>query len=251
MRIYVFALPRLLYKLYFGAVFYLLAILFFPFFLVAYNTTKPLENGLKLKRVWSKLIQFFVAVPLQIESKENFPNNSGYLVVSNHASYLDIILMFGIVPGNFVFMGKSELLSWPFLSYVFGKTDIPVNRMNMKQAQKALNEAAIKLKENISIIIFPEGTMPEGAPKMGRFKSGAFRLAAEQNVPVVPITFVNNWKLFSDHTDCFRRGKPGTAKVIVHKPIYPKGNSREDVVNLCNEAFELIDSKIDKHDPHR
>jgi 1-acyl-sn-glycerol-3-phosphate acyltransferase len=251
MRVYAFALTRFLYKLYFGAVFYVFAILFFPFFIIAYNTSKPIENGLTLKRLWTKCIQLFVFVPLKIEGKECFPKQSGYVVVSNHASYLDIILMFGVVPGNFVFMGKSELLGWPFLSYVFGKTDIPINRVDMRQAQQAVEKAAQKLKEGVSVIVFPEGMMPETSPEMARFKSGAFRLSVEQNVPIVPITFVNNWKLFSDHTDYFRRGKPGLSKVYVHEPLFPKENSRQEILYLQEECYRLIDSKIDKYDPHR
>lgn len=235
-----------LYKLYFGLVFYILAIVFFPFFVVAYNTKKPLENGLKLKRLWTKLIQFFVLVPIKIEGKNHFPKEGGFIVVSNHASYLDIILMFAVVPHKFVFMGKSELLNWAFLSYVFGKTDIPVNRTSLSSAKQSMATAAKMLEYNISIIIFPEGTMPPSSPEMDSFKHGAFKLAVEQNVPIVPISFCNNWKLFSDHIEFFRRGRPGVSKVFVHPPLFPKGDSKEDLISLRDEAFKLIDSKIDK-----
>lgn len=235
-----------IYKLYFGIIFFCLAILFFPFFFVAYNSKTPLESGLVLKRFWTKCIQFFCVVPIKIEGIEHFPSKGGFVVASNHASYLDIILMFSIVPHSFVFMGKAELLTWPFLSYVFGKTDIPVDRINRTNAKKSLDIAANKLQSSISVIIFPEGTMPDCSPEMARFKNGAFKLAQEQNVPIVPITFVNNWALFSHHAEFFKRGKPGVSKVIVHSPIFCSGNSREDLVNLREQTFKIIDSKIQK-----
>ena len=106
--------------------------------------------------------------------------------------------------------------------------------------------AASRLKENVSIIIFPEGGMHLTAPEMTRFKNGAFKLAQEQKVPIVPITFINNWKLFSDHTDVWRRGKPGLSKVFVHSPVKCNGYSREDLVNLREAVFHIIDSKIQK-----
>ena len=218
----------------------------FPFFVWAYNSKSPLENGLKLKRFWAKTLQVFCFVPIKIEGVESFPKQGGFIVVSNHFSYLDIILMFRIVPHNFVFMGKAELLSWPFLSYVFGKTDIPIDRISRSSAKKSIEMAKERLKENVSIIIFPEGGMPLTAPTMDRFKNGAFKLAQEQNVPIIPVSFINNWKLFSDHTDIWRRGKPGLSKVFVHSPIQCKGDSREDLVNLREEVFQIIDSKIQK-----
>lgn len=183
---------------------------------------------------------------MRIEGKQNFPKQGGFIVVSNHASYLDIILMFGIVPHQFVFMGKAELLTWPFLSYVFGKTDIPVDRISRTSAKQSIKMAEEKLHSGISIIIFPEGGMPPTSPEMVRFKNGAFKLAQEQNVPIIPITFINNWKLFSDHTDIWRRGKPGVSKVFIHSPIKAKGHSKEDLVNLREDVFKIIDSKIEK-----
>ena len=241
-----FAPIRFLYKLYFAIVFFSVAIIMYPFFFWAYNSKQPLENGLKLKRIWSRTMQILCFIHMRIKGKNHFPNKGGFVVVSNHTSYLDIVLMFGIVPHNFVFMGKSELLSWPFLSYVFGKTDIPVDRTSISSAKESIQMAEKRLKKNVSIIIFPEGGMPPSSPEMGRFKNGAFKLAVEQNVPIIPITFVNNWKLFSDHTDVWKRGMPGVSKIIIHSPIKAKGNSREDLVNLRQEAFQIIDSKIQK-----
>ena len=246
LKMKLFAPIRFLYKLYFGIVFFVVATLMFPFFVVAYNGKHPLKSGLRLKRIWSKLLQILCCVPMKIEGLEHFPNKGGFIVVSNHASYLDIILMFGIVPHNFVFMGKAELLTWPFLSYVFGKTDIPVDRVSRSSAKKSIEMAQKYLSENVSIIIFPEGGMPASSPEMARFKNGAFKLAQECNVPIVPLTFVNNWKLFSDHTDVWRRGQPGVSKVFVHPPVKVSGNFREDLVNLREEVFNIIDSKIQK-----
>ena len=92
-------------------------------------------------------------------------------------------------------MAKAELMNWPLFGIFFKKkTDIAVHRSHKKMASQALIEADATIKEGISVAFFAEGTIPRNTPQLGAFKNGAFKIAIENQVPIVPITFVSNWR---------------------------------------------------------
>ncbi len=142
-------------------------------------------------------------------------------------------------------MGKHELLKWPLLGLFFKKEmDIAVNRTNKIEAVKSLIKVGNKLEDGWSVVIFPEGTMPQHAPQLLEFKNGAFSLAIKKQVPIVPVTFLTNWKLFSDHAQVFQRGRPGVSKVIIHAPIETKGMTEQDLVPLREQVFNTINNAL-------
>ena len=98
----------------------------------------------------------------------------------------------------------------------------------------------------MSLILYPEGTMSLTAPEMGEFKSGAFKLAVDTQVPILPVTFLNNYKLMRGSG--FKYGSlPGTMRAYFHAPIETKGlSSAEDIENLSKRVFDIIDSKLEK-----
>ena len=94
------------------------------------------------------------------------------------------------------------------------------------------------------IALFPEGTIPYSAPKMKGFKNGAFKLAVDKQVPVVPVTWVNNYRRFGEPSDIWSGGHPGIAKVVVHEAIHPRDFGPEDSIPLRQETFRVIDSAL-------
>lgn len=241
---YLLAPFHLIYKLYFAVIFIASLLVFFPLFLIVLQFKNGFKVAFGLKRVWSKTIEILCFVPLSIKGKHHFPAHAPYVIVANHASYLDIILMYGVIPHQFKFLGKVEVLKTPLLSYVFGKMDIPVDRSNHRKALESINRCKDAIDEGYSIAIFPEGGMPAGAPKLHRFKNGAFKLAIEKQVPVVPITFQTNYYLFYDHTDLFTNGRPGIARTVVHPPIDTTGMTADDLLSLRNQTFRTINSAL-------
>jgi 1-acyl-sn-glycerol-3-phosphate acyltransferase len=141
-------------------------------------------------------------------------------------------------------MGKYELLRWPLVRIFFKGMDIAVNRGSHVEAAKAFRRAAQAIDEGACIAIFPEGTIPHTAPRMKHFKDGAFKLAIEKQVPIVPITFVNHWKLFGDPQDPLSRGRPGVSRVVVHPSIATTGMGDADLVGLRNRVFETIQAPL-------
>lgn len=145
-------------------------------------------------------------------------------------------------------MGKAELLKVPFFRRFFHKMNIPVNRKSHVASHKAFLRAASDIDRKISITLFPEGTIHHHGPVMGRFKNGPFRLAIEKQVPIVPVTFMDNWLLLPD--DYYRRvGHPGTARVIIHKPIETKGMTEADLEALKENVYRVISAPLEKEYP--
>ena len=207
------------------------------------------RNALILKQVWSKFICVFVLIKVQVDNADGFPKDAPYIVCANHASYLDILLMFLILPDDFSFLGKAEVLKWPIINVFFLKgVDIPVYRGSVKRAKECLDLADMALKEGRSIAIFPEGGMDINNHKLRRFKNGAFKLAIDNQVPIVPIAFLNNWRLFSDHVDLLGSGSPGVAKIKIHKAIGPGSKSYEDLVSLREKTYNIIETALEEYE---
>ncbi len=230
---------RLLYKVYFGIIYIISGVLLYPYFVLALRGDRKFQRAVQVKKIWSKVICICCLIRVKIINQENFPSTGPYIVCANHASYLDIIVMYRIIPHDFAFLGKAEVLSWPIINIFFKRgIDIPVFRNNRKKAAESLLKAKEALKAGRSVAIFPEGKMQNHPPKMERFKNGAFSMALEQDISIVPITFQNNYQLFSDHVDLFGAGSPGLAKIIIHPTIQVTEST--DLVTLRNQTYDII-----------
>lgn len=235
---------RLLYKVYFLLVFLVLAIPMYPLFYFLLRNDKRIHQAFKLKKIWANILLFFTGIKVSKRNTISLPKTP-YVICANHASYLDIVVMFVIIPETFLFLGKAELLKWPIIRIFFRNMDIPVDRTNSIKARQSIELTKEAVQKGFSIAIFPEGLIPtEGIPKMKPFKRGAFVLAVSQQVPIVPITFSTNWKLFATESDLFGPGRPGIAEVIFHEPIPTKGKTEKDIRQLMKETFVAIDKGL-------
>lgn len=138
-------------------------------------------------------------------------------------------------------MGKSELETWPIFNLFF-KTgmNILVDRSNKLGAAKAFLKASKALDRGESIVIFPEATIPSDTPKLKEFKDGAFSLAIKKQVPIVPVTFTNNFNLLKSGGFFKSRALPGLAPVIVHPPIITTAMTPEDLISLREQCYYTI-----------
>jgi len=142
-------------------------------------------------------------------------------------------------------MGKEELLDNLVLGFFFRTIDITVNRDSKMSGFRAFKSAAEKLKEGISVIIFPEATIPDDyPPKLNAFKNGAFRLAIELKVPILPITSLDTWKVLWD-TGKEHGSRPGICDIFVHKPIETAHLTLDDADKLRDEVYEIIKNKLE------
>lgn len=174
-----------------------------------------------------------------------------YIIIANHTSYLDIFFMYSILPKHpFLFLGKGEILNYPIIRAYFKGLNIPVHRKNRGKAATSFSLAKKAVQDGWSLVIFPEGGIPDTLnPQMIPFKRGAFRLAKALSIPIVPVTFTNNYVLFSDPEDFLGLARPGTSRVYIHPHVSKERVqelNEEELVNLC---FERINSAILKEYP--
>jgi 1-acyl-sn-glycerol-3-phosphate acyltransferase len=101
----------------------------------------------------------------------------------------------------------------------------------------------MELQKGQSVFLYPEGTI-SSAGKLRGFKNGAFKLAIEQQVPIVPITFLNNWKLLQNGGFFKSHGRPGISRVIIHEPISTTGMTEDDLVSLRSKVHEIISNDL-------
>lgn len=232
-----------IYKLWIGFVFWVtLMILYLPFRILL-SKEKWYGKAFQLKRFWSGLIQKSIFCPVKVQVLSSLPKGA-FVIASNHSSHLDTVFLYRIMPRYFAFVGKGELLKWPLFRLFFRTSDIPVDRENSVRAYQSLMKANAVLAEGKCIAIYPEGTIPDSSPRMKSFKKGAFRVAIENNVPIVPITWQSNYKIMNNPEKLFSPSLPSVVRVVVHPPVYPTGREDQDLVALRNEVFRIIDSAL-------
>ncbi len=241
----------LLWKLYIAVIFTVTSLLFYPIIRPQLGSKKGQFRAFKVFVLWSWTVRVLCFYHVQKVKVSPLPDGP-YVILANHISYLDIFLMYSILPGHpFLFMGKSEILKYPIVGAYFRRMNIPVFRGNRIKAAKSLIKASKEVKNGWSIMIFPEGGIPDdNQPQMIPFKQGAFQLAKNLNVPIVPVTFTNNHKLFSDPTMILGRAHPGVSRVYIHPFVSREKVSELTSVELSDLCFHIIGEPLRKEYPN-
>ena len=236
---------RRIYSTYSLALFGLGFLLLLPFFmlLIAF---KPLRQYLHILHwIWSVFFLGLSFVPVKIIYKSGKPKKGPFVICANHFSILDIAVL-GLLPINYVFVGKSSLAKIPIFGYMYRKLHITVDRKSLKDRYQALEKAKKAAAEGHSLVMFPEGgVVSENPPEMGRFKEGPFRVAIEKQIPVIPVTIPYNWLILPD--DGTYLLYPHKCYVVVHEPVPTKGLSLEDLPALKVQVQEIINRELRKY----
>ena len=235
----------ILFYIYFGSVYIIFCIiLILPIFLFVRGKRKN-KTAKKIKTFWSKWMSLAIGIKTKVTFLSDIDSNDNYIICANHKSYLDIVLMYLVIDHDFAFLGKSELLKWPVINIFFKRgVDIPVYRDSKTRAAECLILAENEINKGRSVVIFPEGGWDNSEKVMRRFKNGAFQLAIDTSCPILPVTFKNNYDLFTDHKDFSGTAKPGTANITVHQPIIVDNLTRKDLVNLREQTFNIINKEL-------
>ncbi|MCC5916564.1 MAG: 1-acyl-sn-glycerol-3-phosphate acyltransferase [Cryomorphaceae bacterium] len=159
-----------------------------------------------------------------------------YIIVANHTSMLDIMMTYVTIPNVFMFIGKKELERLPIFGYFYKRTNILVDRKSLASRRDVFFEARSRLRENLGLCIYPEGGVPTDSNiDLWPFKIGAFRLAVEEGVDILPITFPDTKRHQPYHIT--QGGYPGRVRAIIHPPISVVGKNEKD---LRDETRDLI-----------
>jgi 1-acyl-sn-glycerol-3-phosphate acyltransferase len=198
----------------------------FPFLLLSILREKWYPYFFALARIWARIILIGMGFITRTERETLLEKGKSYMLIANHTSMTDIMLMLVSVESPFVFVGKKELAKIPLFGFFYKRTCILVDRSSSKSRMEVFRRAQDRLKQGLSICIFPEGGVPEDESiLLDEFKDGAFRLAIEHQIPVVPITFYDNKQRFS-YT--FFSGGPGLMRAKIHAGVPTHGLLAED-----------------------
>ncbi|MBO73474.1 MAG: hypothetical protein CMD35_07665 [Flavobacteriales bacterium] len=242
--------PRMIWKLWFLLYMLLSTVVLYP---IVFFTIVVLKNyRLTFKTVykfWAWSICVVIGVIPKIKHKNRLPSDSNYVIISNHSSQLDIVVPYTRLNRYFAFLAKEELKKAPLFKTNFRGMNVTVNRSDMTSGVDALKECSDKLKEGADLLIFPEGTRSKKAPKMKPFKAGPFKLAVENQVPIVPIVFLDNYKRLEGGNLWFGKCGPGLSRMIVLDPISTKGLDNRDISELMKKSFDEINSCLEENIP--
>lgn len=218
----------------------------FPFFVVISSANNAGARRLlyNIIKGWARVWLFINGMPLRIVGKK--PADGRYIIVANHISYLDTVVLFPALPGYFRALGKKEFSKVPLLGFLYRQIVIMVDRSSQQSRAKSMRLMWRVLRKESSIIIFPEGTFNETGERLKSFYDGAFRLAVNSQVPILPVIFpdtVHRW-----HYSAWWKIWPGKNRAEFLAPIDAKGTTTGDIARLKQETFDAMDRALARYD---
>ena len=196
-------------------------------------------------KIWSMVMCRLLLLPIKIKGKENVDKKSSYVFVANHQGAFDIFLVYGFIGRNFKWMMKKSIRNIPLVGKACESArHIFVDKTGPKKIQETYNKAREILKEGTSLVVFPEGAR-SFTGHMGVFKRGAFQLADELQLPVVPVTINGPFDVLP-RTKGFYFVNFHKLEMTIHQPIMPKGKGPENVKQTLEEAYEIVMSGLPK-----
>ncbi|MCB0395642.1 MAG: 1-acyl-sn-glycerol-3-phosphate acyltransferase [Flavobacteriales bacterium] len=202
------------------------------------------KKSFRVQRIIARVTAFLSGIVIRVKQVQPLNTHRTYVIISNHTSYLDVILSYAFLPLYYHFMGKNELERIPLFNVLFKKTNIPVDRKNRRSAHAAYQRACTDLQKGISIFLFPEATIPDHIPRLRHFKTGAARLAIENQVPILPITYLDHWRILPEGRNAWKGGRPGRNRIIIHPPISTSGLNESDVPALNQQLHKLTNDTL-------
>ncbi len=227
-----------IYRIWFYVLVAVPIFVFFPFLLLATISEKTYSQFFWMaKNLWAKPILYGMGCFPKIIREQDMEKGKSYMLVANHTSMLDIMLMLVVSKNPFVFVGKKELVKIPVFGFFYKRVCIMVDREDVRSRTGVYRRAQRRLDQGLSICIFPEGGVPEEHILLDEFKDGAFKMAIAHKIPIVPITFYDNKKRFSF---TFFSGRPGRIRAKVHHFFETGILAEEDKSTLREEVRGVI-----------
>jgi len=218
-----------------------------PFLVVSIMKEKWYPYFFIMARIWAKFILITCGFYYKVESEQDIEQDKSYMFVANHTSMADIMLMLAVVKNPFVFVGKKSLANIPLFGFFYKRTCILVDRNSSRSRMEVFNSAEKRIKRGLSVCIFPEGGVPDDESiLLDEFKDGAFRLAIDHQIPIVPITFADNKKRFS-YT--FFSGSPGQMRVKIHTFFDTKNQNPDYKKTVKENVRQVILKQLQEFNP--
>ena len=187
--------------------------------------------------VWAKVFCILSLVKVSVRGRENIDKRTSYVFVANHQGAYDIFSVYGYLGHNFKWMMKKSLRKIMLVGYTCQKCGhIFVDRSSPTAIRRTIETAEKRLRDGMSLVVFPEGARTFTG-KMGPFKKGAYQLALEFRLPLVPVTIDGSFGIMPR-----TRYVPRTGRIVltIHKPIAPPADEadRAEVIEQTRQAIE-------------
>jgi 1-acyl-sn-glycerol-3-phosphate acyltransferase len=217
----------------------------FPFFAIISigNNAAARKAIYTIIRVWAEGWLWVIGMPLKRTGKR--PPKGRYVVVANHISYLDTLVIFPALPGYFRALGKKEISRIPIVGFIYKQIVIMVDRSNMHSRSRSMRLLWRVLHKEGNILIFPEGTFNETGNPLKEFYDGAFRLAINTKTSMLPIIFpdtVHRW-----HYSAWWKLWPGRNRVVYLSPIETTGLTLGNLPALKQQVYEMMEKELVKY----
>jgi len=190
---------------------------------------------------WSRLTCYLALCRVQCRGHENLDPNQSYVFVANHQGAFDIFLVYGFLNQNIKWIQKESLRKIPLVGFASGKAGhVFVDNSTAAARAATIERAKAEITDGISMVIFPEGARTLTG-KMGRFKRGAYHIARDLGLPVVPLTLNGPYDVLKRNS---RLIKPGRLELVIHEPMPAASLSDEELAALIDCSRGIISSAL-------
>ncbi len=184
-------------------------------------------------RLWGRVALWANGVKVKVSGLENLKGKGPYIFMSNHQGSYDIFALLGHLPFQFKWLAKKELFSIPFFGWTMAAAGyISIDRKGTRETVEAMNEAARRIREGMSVVIFPEGSRSQNGT-IQPFKKGGFTLAIKSRVPIVPVAIDGSRTIMPKDS---LKISPGEIRIQLGSPI--------ETDNLLLKDRELLMAKV-------
>lgn len=198
--------------------------------------------GYQVPKWWGRISCWLFLLKVKVEGREHIDKNQSYVFLANHQSYFDIFLIYGYLGHNFKWMMKEYLKKIPFVGYACVKLKHVYVGDSISSIQKTVAQARETLQGGMSMVIFPEGTRTYTG-QMGEFKRGAFMLANEIGLPIVPMTINGCYDVFSRTAKSVSHG---SLTLTIHKPITAEERQGKPTKVFMKDVFDIINDGVEE-----
>lgn len=198
--------------------------------------------GYYLPHIWAKISCALFLIKVEIIGRGNIKKDQSYVFLANHQGYFDIFLVYGYLGHNFKWMIKEYLKKMPFIGMACMSTNQIFVGDSISSISKAVEKARKTLNGGMSMVIFPEGTRSHDGEMMP-FKRGAFMLANEIGLPIVPLSISGSYDIFSRNAKTVSCGK---LTLTIHNPISEEERTGKQTKILMQEVHDIIENGIIK-----
>lgn len=196
-----------------------------------------------IARIWARSILTVSRVPVRVHGLSNIEPGKSYIYMANHQSNFDIPVLLGYLPVQFRWLAKAELFKIPvFGRAMLGAGYVKIDRFNQESAFKSIEEAAQRMKDGVSVMIFPEGTRSRDG-NIRPFKKGGFVMAVDSGVPIVPVILKGTRSIMPKSSLRINRG---AVEMQIAEPIETAGFSRETKEDLMEQVRTVICKEFER-----